>query len=179
MTPSGESKESVMRFLKDVVQAIVNGLSYLIGCRPRYPEGWPVDFETIEVVSADGLVMVELDFIGEGSSGEFDPEDSSDEPLLRFTLFRRWSADLDQDKFAILCDTDAYGDGEWAAVRDGSYCTQINAFGSKPKHEAAAMYILRQVEDEVRCLRRNKRHWEGLSWIGLDDRSDEPTYIRQ
>lgn len=133
-----------------------------------HPPRSDVSFETIEAVSIDGLVMVELEYIGEGHSGDYTPEDEGDEPLLRFTLFRRWDSKLDQDKFAQVCEGDDYEEGDWAQVRDGSYCTRISANYPRHLQIEAAQYLLRQVEDDLRDLVRKKRHYEELSWMQLD-----------
>lgn len=129
--------------------------------------------EEIEVISDDGLVMVELDWIGEGASGDYDPENIEDDPLLRFTLYRKFEMDKhagdkpDFDRFCNMCDVDAYEDGDWAAVNDGSYCTNLSAFEDREHLENAAKEILAQVESDVRDLTRQKRLFEELSWIRL------------
>jgi hypothetical protein len=77
----------------------------------------------IEIKSEDGLVLVELEYIGEGDCGDYDETDPDDVPLVRFSLYRMYVDGIDNDKFADVCDTCDYDHCEWGAVRDGSYCT--------------------------------------------------------
>jgi len=47
-------------------------------------------FETMAVMDPKKPdVRVELEWIGEGYEGDYDPEDPEDVPLLRFTVYRR------------------------------------------------------------------------------------------
>jgi len=128
-----------------------------------------VDFGTIEVLSDDGEVMVDLEWIGEGNCGEYNPEDPEDQPLIRYSLYRKFHMNQDPDEIANVCDVDVYEEGEWMAVEDGSYCTQLVATAPKEQLEAAAKFILEQVEDELRDFQREKRLYERLSWIKLED----------
>lgn len=128
-----------------------------------------IEFEPLELQSEDGSVMVELAFVGEGFDGEYDPGDPEDSPLLRYTLYRRFSSSLDSSLFANLCDADDYEDGDWAAVRDGSYCTHLEATSPRSLLESAAKFILSHAESGARGLSREKRLYEKLSWITLID----------
>jgi len=65
-----------------------------------------VSFETIEV--RRGNFKAEWEWIGEGKSGDYDPADKDDEPLLRFSCFRH-----------------VYRDETGNLIDDGSYCTQL------------------------------------------------------
>lgn len=91
---------------------------------------------------------VELEYIGEGRSGDFDETDPDDIPLLRFTV-------LDQVE-----DT-----GEWLPVDDASYCTNLPATISLAKAEKAALILLGRVEGVPHL----KKLCEKLSWISEKD----------
>ena len=94
-----------------------------------------------------GNVKVELENIGEGWSGDYDPDDPDDEPLLRFTVSKK----------------DA--DGEWQQVDDASYCTQIRADTPEPRLREILNYLMDEVGDSVESGSSIKRRCEWLSWI--------------
>jgi hypothetical protein len=121
----------------------------------------------IEVESDDREVMVELDWIGEGWEGDYCEDDPEDDPLLRYTIYRKYHANIDPDKFENLCDG-CGEEGEWVQVSDGSYCTQLNALLPEETLRKAAQYILNDIESDVRDLTRTKRRYEELSWISED-----------
>ena len=127
-----------------------------------------LDFETFEVISDDGLVMVELEWIGEGIDGDYDHEDSGDIPLLRYTVYRKYESNLDNDKLAESFDLDAYEDGDWMQVNDSSYCTQLDVRTDREILTNKAKEILNEVESGVRDLSRQKRLYESLSWISSE-----------
>jgi len=58
----------------------------------------------------DGLFRVELESIGEGYNGDFDPADPADVELLRFSVDQRETLDDD-----------------WTGVENASYCTELPA----------------------------------------------------
>jgi len=120
----------------------------------------------IEIKSEDGLVLVELEYLDEGNSGDYDETDPDDVPLVRFSLYRLYVDGVDNDKFADVCDTCDYDPFEWGAVRDGSYCTSIDARSSKEDLEKHGKEILAHVYDGLKNLTREKRLYEKLSWIG-------------
>lgn len=55
------------------------------------------DFEDIVAVSEDGKVKVVIEWIGEGIDGDYDEEDPDDEPLCRFSVYRRYDRDERMD----------------------------------------------------------------------------------
>lgn len=57
----------------------------------------------------DMSLRLELTYIGEGLTGDYDPDDHCDVPLLRFYIQRY------------------VGEGEWSDIEGGSYCTLIPA----------------------------------------------------
>lgn len=123
-----------------------------------------VDFKEIEVTSEDGLVKVVLEYIGEGNDGDYDPDDPDDEPLLRFSLYRRDDGD---DRLNSLYFEPAH-DG-WLSVSDGSYCTQLSARADRELLTKAANHILDEVRHTLSDCGREKRLYELLSWIELEE----------
>lgn len=123
-----------------------------------------LEFETIYVYSEDGLVRVDLDWIGEGIDGDYDENDSKDVPLLRYGVSR---------KFTKECENhEEFQDGEigeWFDIEDSSYCTQLNATAPREQLIEAAQFILAHVEDNVKYFQRQKRLYEMLSWICIQD----------
>lgn len=81
---------------------------------------------------------VELEDIGEGISGDYDPDDPTDVALLRFTVLRN---------------------GE--PMDDASYCTNIPASTPENVQIELATFIM----DEVYGLENVKKLCERLSWI--------------
>jgi hypothetical protein len=142
----------------------------------------PVEFEQIDLVSDDGLVMVSIEWLGEGLSGDFTPgdgghdadgqcgsDDSDDLPLLRFSLYRKYSHALDPDDVEKICEWDAYEEGDWMAVRDGSYCTMLSAWEPPSVIRNAAELIMDHVHDGLKCFKHQKRKYESLSHIDASD----------
>ena len=103
--------------------------------------------------SVDGLpeltrggVRVEFVNLGEGRSGDYNPEDKRDVNLLRFDVSRRVGR-------------------EWLAVDDGSFCTLMPA-AAKPKVlRGALLHIMNAAYDDVAAHGRAKRTLERMSWI--------------
>lgn len=112
-----------------------------------------LEFKDIEVVSENGLVKVVLEYIGEGYQGDYDPEDSEDEPLLRYSLYRKNDDD----------------DDDWDAVDDGSYCTYLSVNDDRDKLVQVANTILLQVKDGLTSYNRQKSLYERLSHINIDN----------
>lgn len=129
----------------------------------------PNEFAGIEVISADDLVMVDLSWEGEGQDGDYDPHSGKDLPLLRYTLYRRHNSQDDPDKVAQLCHGDAFEEGDWMEVRDGSYCTRLYVWEERHWLYRAAKFILAHVETGLREYRHEKRLYETLSWVECRD----------
>lgn len=110
-----------------------------------------LEFKDIEVVSENGLVKVVLEYIGEGYQGDYDPEDSEDEPLLRYSLYRK------------------NDDDDWDAVDDGTYCTYLSVNDDRDKLVQVANTILLQVKDGLTSYNRQKRLYERLSHISISN----------
>lgn len=110
-----------------------------------------VELETVDRVDVerDG-VRVAFEWIGEGWSGDYNPDDPEDEPLLRFTVYRR-----DGDE---LVDVDS-----------GSYCTAVSALTNRDVVIRLALAILDRVEDHARAGQSIRRITEELSWLDETD----------
>lgn len=103
-----------------------------------------------------GNVAVTLEYIGEGSDGDYDPHDSGDEPLMRIGVQR-------------------LENGKWDEVEDSSYCTQISARASEEGKALALEYVIAQVPETGSV----KRLMERMSWIELTTQDgDEPDFSR-
>jgi hypothetical protein len=94
----------------------------------------------------DGI-KVELEDIGEGQDGDYQPDDPEDEPLLRFSFY----------EFSIV-------EGEWQEINDTSYCTQLSA--NLPKHDQhlALEWLMTHFD-----RKRAKKCCERLSWVTIED----------
>lgn len=129
----------------------------------------PNEFVGFEVISADDLVMVELSYENEGKDGDYDPHSGKDLPLLRYTLYRRYVSQDVPDKVAQLYLGDVCEEGDWLAVRDGSYCTNLYVWEERHWLYRAAKFILAHVESGLREYRHEKRLYETLSWVECRD----------
>src|SRR5690606_2687249 len=69
---------------------------------------------------------VEVDWLGEGNEGDYDPMDPSDIPLLRFDVQLR----------------DNHG---WQDCDDASYCTQVPAWSSEGDVQSLLRYLHNQI----------------------------------
>ena len=97
-----------------------------------------------------GGVRVTVEFIGEGLSGDWNPDDPNDQPLLRFSV---------EDGLS----------GEWEAVRRGSYCTQIPATTPRRLIIETAGYIWSKVAPFIWRREGIKQICEELSWLEVVD----------
>ncbi|MFZ9515541.1 MAG: hypothetical protein ACO29P_09950 [Bacteroidia bacterium] len=121
-----------------------------------------IEFEDIEVVSENGLVKVVLEYIGEGYSGDYDPEDQDDTPLLRYTLYRK--NDGNENLGNVVEDIG----NEWCSVMDGSYCTNLSVHDGRDKLTQVANSMLLQVKDGLTFCVREKRLYEWLSHFSVE-----------
>src|SRR5512137_1675091 len=102
-----------------------------------------------------GIVRVEWQDIGEGFSGDYNPDDPDDEELLRF--------------YVSVFDPELQ---EWVDVDDASYCTLFRESASDDLKSAALRYIMGVVYDDVVEKRSIKGMCESLSWISSKDKDD-------
>lgn len=91
-------------------------------------------------------VKVELEYIGEGYSGDYDPEDEEDKKLLRFTVLKR--------------------DGQhWLQMDNGSYCTLLTTDLTDQEQKKALNLIMDKVYNKIQSEDSIKRICEELSWL--------------
>lgn len=122
----------------------------------------------LELVRGD--VKVELDWIGEGISGDYNADDPDDEPLLRFSVLRRSGLEGD-DPYAL---ESGYEQDEWTPFRDASYCTNISATLPEEKLRGLLEFLMDEVEGPASQGHSIKRLCEGLSWIGNEGMPARP-----
>ena len=101
-------------------------------------------------LTANG-VTVELDSIGEGLSGDYDPKDKDDVPLLRFTVL----------KDSVLGS--GYVQNE--PVEDASYCTQVPTNITIVEATKILGAIMNEVFEPVTHGYSIKKMCERISWI--------------
>jgi len=114
------------------------------------PEG-----ETVAMLTR-GRMRVEFANIGEGWSGDYNPDDPEDDNLLRFYV-----------QFQT--------NGEWEDVEAASYCTQTPVATPEPVLHLLLTLIMDRVyreSAEVRGDLNLKRIGEELSWI-------EPSWVEK
>ena len=125
-----------------------------------------IDSETPMSIE-DDVIRVDLVNIGEGLSGDYDPEDPDDINLLRFDVYVK-NPDADED----------YTDG-WIEVEDASYCTQLAADLPEEVLEKAIRVIFKAYRDEISSYEDYlngpsvKKLGEELSWISETSVSKE------
>ena len=76
---------------------------------------------TVTAISKDGMVMVEWVDLGEGTCGEYNPDDPNDIALLRWDAYVKWTG-TPMDEIRGL--EPAYERDGWACRDDSSFCTQ-------------------------------------------------------
>jgi hypothetical protein len=94
-------------------------------------------------------IRVSLEYIGEGFNGDYDPENETDKPLLRFYI-------------------DQKVDGEFEGLEDASYCTNISVDIDIKDAKKVLLYIAKTVYPHIQ-----KGYWkkvcEKLSWISIEE----------
>lgn len=105
------------------------------------------------IESQDGRFRACFTYIGEGWHGDYDPEDPTDSPLLRFDV-------QTSDPEWVRCD-DASIDAGWYWV--DSYCTQVRAnVVTGEQAETLLRSIVGRLNGETGSV---KKILEELSWI--------------
>ena len=87
---------------------------------------------------------VELEYIGEGVSGDYNADDPDDVALLRFTVLDAGSKDQ---------------------IDDGSYCTLLPETLGEQDRKNICEAILRRIDGKENV----KKICEELSWLDMDD----------
>lgn len=100
-------------------------------------------------------VMVRWTELGEGWSGDYNPNDPNDEELLRFDV--DWLSD----------------DGEWNYVDDASYCTRFPASATDKQKQAGLEILMDVFYEPLMNGQSIKKIAEHMSWIGLDWLEDD------
>lgn len=149
---SGEDVSPVIGYLEDLykdvwvttedyAEMLDRGITIKLGDKEKDEE--------IVVIKDDTIVAV-LEDIGEGISGDYNPEDEDDVQLLRFSVYIKNE------------------DGVYEQMDDASYCTQIPL--STPYGELARLCMIifkeyRDVADAYKNGSSVKKLGERLSWL--------------
>jgi hypothetical protein len=113
------------------------------------------DFDEVEASSGD--VKIVLEYIGEGTSGDYNSLDKNDIPLLRFTTFKK--------EYVSQKGTGTdHPDWNWEEVDGGSYCTQIPINTPKDKIQELAITICSKMKKAIKDENVGETG-EELSWI--------------
>jgi hypothetical protein len=95
-----------------------------------------------------GEVRIELESIGEGYNGDYNPDDIEDEELLRFYVQKKEN-------------------GEWVDVADASYCTLFPASATEDEKRRGLEFLMDNFYDAVMSGKSVKKIGERMSWISL------------
>jgi len=98
-----------------------------------------------------GNVKVSWCWIGEGKSGDYDPDDPTDIPLMRFDVYK-------------YEDSDGMG-SDWEEIIDSSYCTLFPVTEQERTKILALEYIMDRTYEFVIRGQSIKRLCEELSFI--------------
>jgi hypothetical protein len=99
-------------------------------------------------------VAVDLEWLGEGLSGDYDKDDPEDYPHLRFSVYKKgFNASNAEETEPV------------EALDDASYCTTVSMFTDVETLALIAKYILDEVSEEVEAGHPIKKICERLSWI--------------
>jgi len=127
-----------------------------------------IAFKDIVVENRDLRCRVTLEWIGEGNSGDYNPEDPNDCPLLRFSVSRWYKAgESPKSHFTDYAHDWVFDGDECVQVSDASYCTQLDARAPLAKLAKAARIIMDHVEGHVASETRIKKLCEELSWFEI------------
>lgn len=96
-----------------------------------------------------GDIKIEFEHIGEGWSGDYDPDDPDDVRLLRFTVYK-----IDF--------------GEWSPIDDASYCTMLPVDTPKKSLHKALKLIMDIIYFDATTGHSIKKKSEALSWLSPD-----------
>lgn len=104
-------------------------------------------FDEVEVKLDDSPLMLTWSWDDEGYQGDYDPDDMSDAPLLRFTVYRWQQYELHA--------------GEYEPLDDASYCTENPIDTDRIELVKMGVEILREVH---RTLTSDPEVWEQRPW---------------
>jgi len=94
-----------------------------------------------------GDIKIEFEHIGEGWSGDYDPNDPDDTPLLRFTVYK-----LDG--------------GQWNEIENASYCTLFPDDTPDVIQLKGLQIIMDVIYFDATTEQGIKRKCQALSWLG-------------
>lgn len=97
-----------------------------------------------------GNLKVVWEWIGEGWNGDYNDTNSEDEPLLRFSCYKKTGKGNSWD--------------DWTQMDDASYCTRMPITSKKKWLKQGALEIIDAIEHES-----YKRRLEELSWFEPED----------
>ena len=107
--------------------------------------GVEIEFEEIEVHNEK--YSLSFCYLGEGTDGDYDPENPDDVPLLRYDVCEKIN-------------------GEWEPLRNGSACCQIKATEKRSHLKKAAKHML-EIVSKVDSEYLNNTV-QLLSWIEMN-----------
>jgi hypothetical protein len=99
----------------------------------------------MEAISHDGMVKVEWTDLGEGLCGDYNPDDPTDEALLRYDAWVKITG-TSMDEIRGL---EFYEGDEWGYKPDGSYCTMTPVDTHGPVLEKLAQIIADHLADNL------------------------------
>lgn len=104
----------------------------------------------------DGDLKVQIEWIGEGISGNYNPQDPEDAPILRFRVLER---------APLVIDTEAGDEDGWTFIEGTSHCCGLDAEISDATKAMAASFIMSEVKGKADL----KGICERLAWLRLGD----------
>src|ERR1035438_10070773 len=93
-----------------------------------------------------GDLRLDWDELGEGISGDYDPDNPADVELLRFTLYH-------------------IEDNEWAEIDDASYCTNVSVATDTVGRQRLLVGLMDEFFPAAGSGNSVKKLAERLSWI--------------
>lgn len=137
---------------------------------PPMPEGPIVDVEEW-LVSDNGLFRARWTDLGEGLSGEYDPENDQDEPRLRVDVQVSDGDHYAADEDAWLFEGDSDG---WFTCHDGSTCTDVNTDTVTPEQRYRLLRsLLVDLNGHTESI---KRIMDKFSWVRADTADTGPRH---
>lgn len=94
--------------------------------------------------------------LGEGWSGDYNPDDPDDEELLRFDVYIKASEASQSENWW------------WEQIEDASYCTRFPASATPEQRAKGLEIIMDAVYERAMEGESIKKLCERLSWIGLN-----------
>jgi len=112
------------------------------------------DYDAPFIEVENGDVQVCLEYIGEGSNGDF-VNDGKDVPLMRFCVSKKEPCEDGRD----------HPDWNWEDCEDASYCTQIPVDTAPEILTKLAGIILKRVKESIDDGNSIRKLCQELSWV--------------